>query len=119
VVSVTVLVMVVLGGMGNISGVIVGALIIYFLLYNVLPALPANVESFARTIGLSSLNAQNGDWPGLAGATQRLQFLLYGLVLVLMMLLRPQGIFPSRIREQELKHTGPVEEEAVVEQAHA
>jgi branched-chain amino acid transport system permease protein len=119
VVSVTVLVMVVLGGMGNISGVIVGALIIYFLLYNVLPSLPANVESFAKTIGLSSLNAQNGDWPGLAGATQRLQFLLYGLVLVLMMLLRPQGIFPSRIREQELKHTGPVEEEAVVEQAHA
>jgi branched-chain amino acid transport system permease protein len=119
VVSVTVLVMVVLGGMGNISGVIIGALIIYFLLYNVLPSLPANVESFAKTIGLSSLNAQNGDWPGLAGATQRLQFLLYGLILVLMMLLRPQGIFPSRIREQELKHTGPVEDEAAVEQAHA
>jgi hypothetical protein len=36
-----------------------------------------------------------------------------------MMLLRPQGIFPSRVREQELKHTGPVEEEAVVEKAHA
>jgi branched-chain amino acid transport system permease protein len=119
VVSVTVLVMVVLGGMGNISGVIVGALIIYFLLYNVLPALPANVESFAKTVGLGSLNQQNGEWPGLAGAAQRLQFLLYGLILVLMMLLRPQGIFPSRVREQELKHAGPVEDEAVVEQAHA
>ena len=118
-VSVTVLVMVVLGGMGNISGVIVGALVIYFLLNNVLAQLPANVESFAKTIGLSSLNAQNGDWPGLAGATQRLQFLLYGLILVLMMLLRPQGIFPSRVREQELRHTGPVEDEAAVEQAHA
>ena len=119
VVSVTVLVMVVLGGMGNISGVIVGALIIYFLLYNVLPALPSNVESFAKTVGLGSLNQQNGEWPGLAGAAQRLQFLLYGLVLVLMMLLRPQGIFPSRVREQELKHTGPVEEETVVEAEHA
>jgi branched-chain amino acid transport system permease protein len=119
VVSVTVLVMVVLGGMGNISGVIVGALIIYFLLYNVLPALPANVESFAKAVGLGSLNQQNGEWPGLAGAAQRLQFLLYGLILVLMMLLRPQGIFPSRVREQELKHTGPVEEETVVEAEHA
>jgi branched-chain amino acid transport system permease protein len=119
VVSVTVLVMVVLGGMGNISGVIVGALIIYFLLYNVLPALPANVESFAKAVGLGSLNQQNGEWPGLAGAAQRLQFLLYGLILVLMMLLRPQGIFPSRVREQELKHAAVLEEETVVEQVHA
>ncbi|GAC1470922.1 MAG: ABC transporter ATP-binding protein [Candidatus Dormibacteraceae bacterium] len=118
-VSVTVLVMVVLGGMGNISGVIVGALVIYFLLNKVLADLPANVESFARTVGFSNLIAQNGEWPGLAGATQRLQFLVYGLILVLMMLLRPQGIFPSRVREQELKHTGPVEEEAAVEKAHA
>jgi branched-chain amino acid transport system permease protein len=119
VVSVTVLVMVVLGGMGNISGVIVGALIIYFLLYNVLAQLPANLESFAKTVGLGSLNDRNGDWPGLANEVQRLNFLIYGLILVLMMLLRPQGIFPSRIREQELKHAGPVEDEAAVEQAQA
>ena len=118
IVSVTVLVMVVLGGMGNISGVIVGALIIYYVLFNVLPSLPANVESFAKTIGLGSLNQQNGEWPGLAGAAQRLQFLLYGLILVLMMLLRPQGIFPSRIREQELKHDAVQEDEAAVEKAH-
>jgi branched-chain amino acid transport system permease protein len=118
-VSVTVLVMVVLGGMGNISGVIVGALVIYFLLNNLLAQLPANAESFARTIGFSSLIPQNGEWPGLAGVIQRLQFLIYGLILVLMMLLRPQGIFPSRVREQELKHAGPVEEETVVETTHA
>src|SRR5229473_3728478 len=119
VVSVTVLVMVVLGGMGNITGVIVGALVIYFVLNSLLPSLPATVESLASNIGLGSLNARSGDWPGLAGETQRLQFLLYGLILVLMMLLRPQGIFPSRVREQELKHTGPVEEETVVEAEHA
>jgi branched-chain amino acid transport system permease protein len=119
VVSVTVLVMVVLGGMGNISGVIVGSLIIYFLLYNVLAQLPANLESFAKTVGLGFLNDRNGDWPGLANEVQRLNFLIYGLILVLMMLLRPQGIFPSRVREQELKHAAVLEEETVVEQAHA
>jgi branched-chain amino acid transport system permease protein len=119
VVSVTVLVMVVLGGMGNTTGVIVGALAIYFLLNNVLPALPSQVESLADSFGLSSLNVQNGDWPGLAGLAQRLQFLLYGVILVAMMLLRPQGLFPSRVREQELKHEAVVEEETVVEQAHA
>jgi branched-chain amino acid transport system permease protein len=65
------------------------------------------------------LNAQNGDWPGLAQETQRLTILIYGLILVLMMLLRPQGIFPSRIREQELKHAAVQEEEAAVEAGHA
>jgi branched-chain amino acid transport system permease protein len=119
VVSVTVLVMVVLGGMGNITGVIVGALVIYFVLNNLLPALPPNVEALANFLGLGSLNAQSGEWPGLAGLAQRLQFLLYGVILVAMMLLRPQGIFPSRVREQELKHDAVLEEETVVEQAHA
>ena len=119
VVSVTVLVMVVLGGMGNISGVIVGALVIYFVLNNLLPALPPNVESLANTLGLGSLNAQSGEWPGLAGLAQRLQFLLYGVILVAMMLLRPQGLFPSRVREQELKSDAVLDEEPIVEQAHA
>jgi branched-chain amino acid transport system permease protein len=119
VVSVTVLVMIVLGGMGSIPGVIAGALIIYFILNSFLPALPPTVESLANTLGLGSLNAQSGDWPGLPGVAQRLQFLLYGLILVLMMLLRPQGIFPSRVREQELKHAAVKEEEAVVEQVHS
>jgi branched-chain amino acid transport system permease protein len=119
VVSVTVLVMVVLGGMGNITGVIVGALVIYFVLNNLLPALPPNVEALANFLGLGSLNAPSGEWPGLAGLAQRLQFLLYGVILVAMMLLRPQGIFPSRVREQELKHDAVLEEETAVEQAHA
>src|SRR5438094_6867382 len=119
VVSVTVLVMVVLGGMGNIAGVIIGAIAIYFLLNSVLSSLPANLQSLSNAIGLGWLNNSNGAWPGLSELAQRLQFLLYGLILVLMMLLRPQGIFPSRIREQELKHAVATEEETVVEQAHA
>jgi len=114
IVSITVLVMVVLGGMGNIPGVIVGALVIYFVLNSFLPALPPAVESLANTIGIGSLNAQN-----LAQGTQRITFLVYGLILVLMMLLRPQGIFPSRVREQELKHAAVQEDEASVEAGHA
>jgi branched-chain amino acid transport system permease protein len=119
IVSITVLVMIVLGGMGNIPGVIVGAIAIYFILHWLIPALPPAVESFASTFGLQSLNASNGDWPGLANATQRLNLLLFGLILVSMMLLRPQGIFPSRVREQELKHSLGQEDEAALEQAHA
>ncbi|HEV3406612.1 MAG TPA: ABC transporter ATP-binding protein [Candidatus Dormibacteraeota bacterium] len=116
VVSITVLVMVVLGGIGNITGVIVGALIIYFTLYSILPALPSTVESLTNSLGLSWLNTQNGDWPGLANETQRLSFLIYGLILVGIMLLRPQGLFPSRVRAQELKHAAVQEEGSAVEE---
>ncbi len=119
VVSITVLVMVVLGGMGNITGVIVGALVIYFVLNSLIPALPGVVQSLANTVGFTALNASNGDWPGLADETQRLNFLIFGLILVLMMVLRPQGIFPSRVREQELKHDAVQDDEAAVEQAGA
>jgi ABC-type branched-subunit amino acid transport system permease subunit len=119
IVSITVLVMVVLGGMGNISGVIVGALALYYVVFNLLPAMPQNITSAADSLGLSFLNDRSGDWPGLANAVARSTFLIYGIILVTMMLLRPQGIFPSRVREQELKHAATGEEETAVEQANA
>ena len=75
--------------------------------------------NLASQLGLSSLNNSSGDWPGLGQETQRLNFIIYGLILVAMMLLRPQGILPSRVREQELKHDAVQTEESVVEQAHA
>ncbi len=116
IVSITVLVMVVLGGMGNITGVIIGALVIYFVLNTLLPSLASNAESLANAVGLGSLNVQTGDWPGLYAEVQRMQFLIFGLILVLIMLLRPQGLFPSRIREQELKHAAVQEEASAVEE---
>jgi ABC-type branched-subunit amino acid transport system permease subunit len=119
VVSITVLVMVVLGGMGNISGVIVGALLVYFVLYTFLPSLPPRAVELANSLGLGSLNQVNGNWPGLGHLVERLNFLMYGLILVLVILLRPQGLFPSRVREQELKHAAVLEDEAAIEQAPA
>jgi len=116
VVSITVLVMIVLGGMGNIPGVIVGALVIYFVLYSLLPSLASNAESLANTLGLSNLTRQSGDWPGLYDEVQRMQFLIYGLILVLIMLLRPQGLFPSRVREAELKHSAVQQEGSAAEE---
>jgi len=114
IVSITVLVMVVLGGMGNISGVIIGALVLYFVVFYLIPGLPENVTNLANSIGLSSETTRN-----IADATTRLNFIIYGLILVAMMLLRPQGILPSRVREQELKHAAVQEEEAAVEMTHA
>ncbi len=116
-VSITILIMVVLGGMGNIPGVIVGALLIYGVIFNVLPGLPRQATDFANAVGLSGLNSPNGDFPGLAGEVQRLKFLIFGLILVLTMLLRPQGLLPSRQREQELQKG--VNEDQVIEDLNA
>jgi len=111
IVSVTILIMVVLGGMGNIPGVIVGALLIYTTQYVVLTNLPDWTTSLATAVGLTGLNQAHGDWVGLHDEVQRLNYLIFGVILVAVMVLRPQGLFPSRVREQELEKG--TEEQAV------
>jgi branched-chain amino acid transport system permease protein len=115
IVSITVLVMVVLGGMGNIPGVILGSLAIYFIEFKFLIDVPNNAVIIANAVGLNFLDVKNGDWPGLGDFVQRLNFLVLGLILVSMMLLRPEGILPSRVRREEL-HKG-VSGEAVADVA--
>ncbi len=95
-VSFTVLAAVVLGGMGNIWGVAIGAFIIYEIQNVFLKTLNLAFDNVTVPI-LSDIN-----WLDY-------QFLLYGIALVGMMLVRPEGLFPSQRRKREL-HT---EEDAV------
>ena len=84
--SIMVLCMVVLGGMGNVAGVALGALL--------LTALP---EALRYTAPLQQ------DWLGKVYIDPSdLRMLLFGLALVLMMLYRPAGLWPSSIRRREL-----------------
>lgn len=90
-VSFTVLAMVVLGGMGNVWGVAVGAFVIFMI----------------QSVFLKQLNLffDNAHIPILKDIDfLQYQFLLYGIALVAMMLLRPEGLFPNRRRRREL-HT--------------
>jgi len=89
VVSFTVLAMVVLGGMGNFWGVAVGA----FVIYTINNVLLKTLNQFFDTLGIPIL--KDIDFIGL-------QFLLYGIALVAMMLLRPEGLFPNSRRKREL-----------------
>jgi len=116
-VSITVLVMVVLGGMGNIPGVMLGSLLIYYLIFLLLPQLPESAAGLANAIGLSSLTQQNGDFPGIAEFASRLKFLVFGLILVVVMLVRPQGLLPSRERQQEL--TKGTHDDTIIEDLNA
>jgi len=116
-VSITILVMVVLGGMGNIPGVITGALLIYYVIFVLLQQLPEYAVNLATSLGLSGLVRSSGDYPGIAEFISRLKFLVFGLILVVVMLVRPQGLLPSRQREQELKKG--VAEDTVIEDVNA
>jgi branched-chain amino acid transport system permease protein len=85
--SVMVLSMVVLGGMGNIWGVILGAVLLSFvpeiLRYTVTPLQQA-------VFGRSIIDPEV------------IRMLLFGLAMVVMMLFRPAGILPSALRQREL-----------------
>jgi branched-chain amino acid transport system permease protein len=109
IVSVTVLSMVVLGGMGNIPGAMIGAIVLYFILFQFLPNAPSQIEGLATSLGLGSLNHATSTWPGLGEEVSRMKYVIFGLVLVGTMLLRPQGLLPSQVRKQELTHAGKAE----------
>lgn len=100
--SVTILVMVILGGMGSIPGAIMGAVIIKYLDLSWLALINQNINSIGANLRTS---------PGPVGALgtwmARLNLvnakpLIFGLILVGIMVLRPQGLFPSRTRAREL-----------------
>jgi len=73
-ISINVLVLIILGGIGSLWGVVVGAVFL---------------------VGLPELLREFGEY----------RFLIYGAVLVAMMLLRPEGLVPSAVRQREL-HEG-------------
>ena len=85
--SVMVLSMVVLGGMGNIWGVVTGAVLLSF----VPEVLRYTVEP-----------VQRGLFGRMLIEPEVIRMLLFGLALVLMMLYRPAGLLPSAVRRREL-----------------
>jgi ABC-type branched-subunit amino acid transport system ATPase component/ABC-type branched-subunit amino acid transport system permease subunit len=85
-VSVMVLVMVVLGGLGSIRGVVMGALFVAFLQSVILQDLTEYVHALGRVVGSPFL--------------QRVELitsleLIFGLILVLMMIFRREGLWPA------------------------
>jgi branched-chain amino acid transport system permease protein len=83
VVSITVLVIIIVGGMGSVPGVTLGALVLIVL-------------------------------PNLLREFSEYQFLFYGVLLIVMMLNRPEGFIPSKRRAQEL-HTEELSQDAWLE----
>ncbi len=90
--SIMVLSMVVLGGMGNIWGVVLGAVLLSFV-----------PEILRYTVG----PVQEAIFGRMLLEPEVIRMLLFGLALVLMMLFRPAGILPSALRKRELETESP------------
>jgi branched-chain amino acid transport system permease protein len=84
IISIQILAMVVLGGMGSMSGVIVGAAAIFLI---------PEVMRDEKIVG-----------EAIATRAEEYRFLAFGALLVIMMIFRPQGIIPSKRRAREMLH---------------
>jgi len=84
--SIFVLAMIIVGGLGSIWGAVLGALLLSYINFYLIPDVLNSVPS--------SL--------GLDFSLTDLSFGIFGFLLVLVMVLRPQGLFPERRRTLEL-----------------
>ena len=78
-ISINVLVLIIVGGIGSLPGVVVGALVL---------------------VGMPELLREFSEY----------RLLLYGVLLIIMMLVRPEGLWPSAIRKLELHAEGEIAE---------
>ena len=101
-VSFTVLAMIIVGGMGNIWGVAAGAFIVFMIQAVVLKQLSGIAEQLEK-IGLLPTFDIGSVHVDIAKVNfVEYQYLLFGIALVIMMLKRPEGLFPNRARRAEL-----------------
>jgi branched-chain amino acid transport system permease protein len=98
--SIGVLAMVILGGMGSIPGAILGATVVTVLNLQVLKGLSLWLNEL-RNAGTTIFGWSLTNWPTQLEPA-KYERMVFGLILVLMMIFRPQGILPARRREREL-----------------
>jgi branched-chain amino acid transport system permease protein len=97
--SIFVLAMIIVGGLGSVWGAVLGALLLSYINYYLIPDV---LNSLPRHVGLSFDLTQ-------------LSFGIFGFLLVLVMVLRPQGLFPERRRRLELTAEIAAEDAQLVE----
>ena len=95
-VSIVALCIVIVGGMGNIGGVLLGGLVIMGFNTLVLETLTNFLKSH-QIISTDNVFTAPGNW----------KYMLFGLALILMMRFRPEGLLPSRQLKAELRHEHP------------
>jgi branched-chain amino acid transport system permease protein len=85
--SISILSMVILGGMGSVPGALLGGTLVTLLNLQILPRLTTELDRF--------------NFPSTLDPSQY-QRMIFGLLLILMTIFRPQGILPEERRTREL-----------------
>jgi branched-chain amino acid transport system permease protein len=96
--SIFILAMIILGGLGSIWGVVIGAVTLSMINTYLIPKLNGVPEAF-----------------GLDFDVTQLSFGIFGFLIVMMMVLRPQGLLPERRRKLELVEGIGVGDEQLME----
>jgi branched-chain amino acid transport system permease protein len=102
--SIGVLSMVILGGMGSIPGAIVGASVVTVLNLEVLKGFSLWLNEL-KNADVTVLGYHLANLPTQLEPA-KYERMVFGIILVVMMIVRPQGLFPARRRQRELARTG-------------
>lgn len=105
--SIGILAMVILGGMGSIPGVILGGVLVTLLDLQILPRIATELTALKRQ------GVFIPDWFDPA----QYQRALFGLLLIIMMIFRPEGILPDKRRVEEMHATEVDESDAEAQNA--
>ncbi|MFZ7944814.1 branched-chain amino acid ABC transporter permease [Neobacillus sp. 19] len=104
--SITILVMVILGGMGSVPGVILGAAVMTILNLQVLTEITNWLNQLSTSGAFSIPDALS---------PSKMQRMIFGLLLILFALYRPQGLLPAKNRKYNEKALRKGSEEAAGE----
>lgn len=105
--SIGVLTMVILGGLGSIPGVILGAAVVVLLNIQILQTFSLYLSSLRQSSAVIPII--NFAWRDLSTQLDpaKYQRLVFGVILVVMMIFRPAGLIPAERRKRELASEDP------------
>jgi branched-chain amino acid transport system permease protein len=100
--SIGVLAMVILGGLGSVPGVILGAATVVILNLQILQGFSLYLSQLRQSDAIIPII--NFEWRNLSAQLDpaKYQRLLFGTILVLMMIFRPEGLIPAERRKRKL-----------------
>jgi branched-chain amino acid transport system permease protein len=101
--SIFILSIVIVGGMGSIRGVILGAVAVTLLNVQTLPNLSIMINSLRNNPQVSEgIRALVRSWPAQLEPAKYQRF-VFGILLIIMMIFRPEGILPAGRRKLEIQ----------------
>ena len=101
--SISILAMVIVGGLGGIKGVILGAAIVTLLNLQILTNFSLQINAL-RNINyvVPVINFPIRDWPAQLEPAKYQRF-VFGILLIIMMIFRPAGLLPDKRRKMEMR----------------